>query len=217
MEETKLPKFSIIATDYELWVPRDAMRRGLQSIVDQKYKNYEVIVVHDGPKETPYEEEFDFSQFGDKVKFFNTPERMNNWGHSSRDLGMKNATGDYILHFNIDNFLYDDCLQMVAQKIIETETPVVIFTIKHFGYWQGQGKVPWLGLPPVWGRIDALQLVAKLSVWEDIGYWHDLTIDSDGHLYEEIANKYNFEHIAHILAENYESDAHSIESKKNDV
>ena len=199
-------KFTIIATDYEHWIPRDAMAAGIQSILDQTYKDYELLVIHDGPKEIPYEDEFNFSQFGDRVKFLNTPERMNNWGHSSRDLGLRNATGEYILHFNIDNYLYKDCLSILAQKIDKENVPVIIFTIKHFGHFQGRGEYPWTGLPPVWGRIDALQLVAKLSVWESIGYWHDLRKDSDGYLYEEITSKYTYDHIPQILAENHDSD-----------
>lgn len=210
-----MPKFTIIATDYEHWIPRDAMAAGIQSILEQTYQDYELLVIHDGPKKIPYEDEFDFSLFGGRVRFLNTPERMNNWGHSSRDLGLRNSTGEYIIHFNIDNYLYNDCLSMLAHKIDEEGVPVVIFTIKHFGQSQGRGEHPWIGLPPVWGRIDALQLVAHISVWESIGYWHDLRKDSDGYLYEEITSKYTYDHIPQILAENHDSD--TIGRKLNNV
>ena len=101
-----MPKFSIIATDYEFHTPRDDMRRGLWSIATQSFKDYELIIVHDGPKEKSYNDECDLSIFEKSPIIVNTPQRMNDFSHSSKDFGMRMATGEYILHFNINNILY---------------------------------------------------------------------------------------------------------------
>ena len=198
-----MPRFTIVAPDYEDWVPRHDMSEGIKSLAMQNFQDFELLVVHDGPKRVPYQQEADWSVFGDRVRFLNTSQRMNDWGHSSRDLGIRQSTGDYILNFNIDNHLRPYCLEYIDYKIKETETPVVIFSILHFGQAQEAGQTNFTGLPPKWGSIDALQLVARKSVWEEINFWHDRRRDSDGYLYEEIASKFHYEHIPHVLAENY--------------
>jgi glycosyltransferase involved in cell wall biosynthesis len=196
-----MSKFSIIAVDYENHVPRQGMMKGLNSLANQTFKDFELIVVHDGPKEIAYEEEFDFSVFKNKPIFLNTPERMNNWGHSGRDLGMRNASGDFFFHFNIDNLLYPDCLEKINNKLETTNALVVLFAILH--YKINNGTIPFYGLPPVYHNIDALQLVAHREIWKGLDYWYDLHEQGDSAIYQRICENYGWAYIDEVLAENY--------------
>lgn len=195
------PKFSIIAVDYDGHVPREGMDRGLRSLANQTFKDFELIIVHDGPKQKPYKDETDLSIFPSPPLLLEHTERVNDWGHTGRDSGMRQAKGDYILHFNIDNILYPDCLKIISDKIDETASPIVIFTIKH--YKINGGTQPFSGLPPVWCNIDALQLVAKREIWEEMNYWYDRHETSDGRIYEQMCKRYPYVHIGEVLAENY--------------
>lgn len=195
------PRFSIIAVDYELHVPRPGMKQGLHSLANQTFDDFELIIIHDGPKNIPYHEEFDLSVFKNEPIILNTPERMNDWGHSGRDMGMRLASGEYFFHFNIDNLLYKNCLETISNKIDETGTLVTIFSILH--YKINGGTVPFHGLPPKHCCIDAIQLVAHRSIWENIGYWYNKESTSDGIIYEKICNEYPWVHIDEVLAENY--------------
>jgi hypothetical protein len=42
-----------------------------------------------------------------------TEERKNDWGHSLRDIGIREAAGKYIIHLNADNTLYEHCLAIL--------------------------------------------------------------------------------------------------------
>jgi hypothetical protein len=200
----KRPKFSIIAVDYEFHVPRDGMRRGLQSLADQSFKDYELIICHDGPKAIPYEQEIDFNAMGLDPIIINTEDRMQDWGHWSRDKAMRMATGQYFFQFNIDNLMYPNCLQELSDHIDRTAALITIFHIKHF-------KVPWFpwavdrftGTPPIAKHIDAMQLVAHRRVWEEMGYWYDKSFCGDGFIYEEMCKKYPWAELPIILGENY--------------
>ena len=195
-----MPRFSIIVTDYEHHVPRDMAKRGLESLANQTFKDYELIIIHDGPKDIPYEEEFDLSVFSD-VRIMNTSVRMNNLGNSSRELGVRKARGDFILHFNIDNLLYDDCLETISNKIDKTKSEVIVFGIKHFK-WDG-GKNIFSGIPPIACNIDNLQLVASREVWQLVGANYNRGYISDSVIYERMCKVYPWVHINRVLAENY--------------
>jgi hypothetical protein len=213
------PRFSIIAVDYENHVSRSRMKDGLLSLANQTFKDFELIIVHDGPKNIPYEEEFDFNVFKNPPIFLNTLIRMDNWGHSSRDLGMRKANGEYFIHFNIDNIFYPEALTEIDNKIKENDSKIIIFTIIHHkinalkrGYTLSQYAEGWVpedkrylftGLPPVYCGIDAMQLVAHRDIWENVDYWYDLHEKSDSLIYSKFCKEYSFEHIEKVLGENF--------------
>jgi len=195
-----MPKFSIIAVDYEKTVPREEMIKGLISLATQTFKDFELVIVHDGPKEVPYEKEVDFYKLGLNPIILNTEKQMGQYGHNSRDLGMRHATGDYFIQFNINNMLYYNALEKISQKIDETNLPIIIFGIKHFKL---DPSVVFSGVPPVFRYIDALQLVGSRNIWEEVGYWYDKNDTSDGFIYEELCKKYPWVAIEECLGENY--------------
>lgn len=197
------PKFSIICVDYEKHVPRKGMTNGLNSLVNQTFKDFELIICHDGPKKIPYEQEFDFFKFKNPVLFINTEKRINDWGHSSRDLAMRKAIGEYFFQFNIDNFLYPNCLERLNEEIVRSKRLVNIFSIIHHKHYLGSSNFKFPGLPPIHDNIDAIQLVAHRIVWINQGYWYNKEKDSDGIIYENICKKYPYSHIDEILAENF--------------
>jgi len=128
-----MPKFSIIATDAENHVPREKMKQGVRSILDQTFDDYELLIIHDGPRENPFE-----LDLPDNAKLLETEQFYGiygldefyagfGWGHHSRDMGIKVAKGDYILHFNIDNILYPNPFQTISDGFVKTKADVFIF------------------------------------------------------------------------------------------
>lgn len=198
-----MKKFSIIAVDYEKHVPREGRHniyKGLQSIANQTFKDFELIICHDGPKEIPYEKEIDFKYLGLDPVIINTPQHMGNYGHHSRDYAMRQATGEYFVQFNIDNKLYPNALEKIAKKLDESEENVLIFAATH-AKWP---LVPLMyGVPPKEFGIDVINLVAHRDVWEDVGYWYNYTHNGDGIIYEAMCKKHKWTFIPECLGENY--------------
>lgn len=44
-----------------------------------------------------------------------TLRRHNDWGHSLRDQGIREARGDCTVHFKADNILYPEALETIAR------------------------------------------------------------------------------------------------------
>jgi len=194
------PKFSIIIVDCESHTPRDTAKRGVDSILSQTFRDFEVIFLHDGVKQKPYEREFDLSTLT-KVKTVYTNTRYKDWGHSLRNYGMRIADGEYILNFNIDNLLYPTCLEKINDCLEKDKVrkDIVIFTIIHHKH-----TVPILtGDPVMHAQIDCLQLVASREAWRSIGFWHSTDYDADGYLYMELCSQFKPFYINEILAENF--------------
>lgn len=194
------PRFSIIVVDCDSHTPREAAQRGVNSILAQTYRDFEVIFVHDGLKEVPYETEFDLTGL-EKLKTIYTKERFSDWGHTLRDHGLRIADGDYVLHFNIDNLLYPNCLERVNEFLEKDDIrkEMVIFTIIH----HKNEEELLTGNPVRFQHIDCLQVVASRNAWESIGFWHRNEYEADGYLYVELSSRYKPFYIEEILAENF--------------
>lgn len=175
--------FSIIVPHYQGTQTDSELDRCVRSIQQQKSDLYELLLYHDGPllRECDY-------------PITETATRHNDWGHSLRDQGMREAKGEYIIHVNADNILYPDVLDKLANVIEKSgHEPIYILELVMNGGRIQDGKMvrdgtknalavlP--GIPKV-GSIDAMQLVMKRDFWKAYGYWYDKSISSDGNMYE---------------------------------
>jgi hypothetical protein len=202
-----MPKFSIVATDYENHVPRDRMIEGIESLNNQTFKDFELLVVHDGPKNIPYSEEI--SKWPENTKFLNTEKhygvyensfgRKCGWGHHSRKLGINSASGEYIVNFNIDNLLNRDCLLELNNESERNNPDIMIFPIEYRGV---EKNYILKGLPPITYSIDLIQCVAKKTAWDSIGGFSIYSAEADGILIEKLTTKYQYSYIDKILGIN---------------
>ena len=217
-----MKRFAVIAVDYEHHVPRShnalesyefhtyhsnstSIHRGLKSLADQTFKDFNLIICHDGPKDVEYMDEgIDLNAMGLSGMIINTPIRNKNWGHSSRDYAMKNAyennLGEYYIQFNIDNEFFPNAFEEINRAIEENDEKVFTFPVHH---WKAMGGEVLLGTRPEVGYIDAMQLVAHRDVWKDINFWHNDHQISDGILYEEICSKNKWRHIPACMGHNF--------------
>ena len=216
------PLFSIIVVHFQGTVPHERFLRGIASLHAQTFRDFEILCYHDGPLLQP--------ELESPVPIHATPQRFNDFGHSLRDLGIREAAGEYIVHFNADNILYPDALQEIANEIarrprifgppperrVVDANDIIIFPIKMFGLqrvWQylvqfkNDPPPLWFeiltGNPPVKQNIDAMQLVMKRSLWLAEGGWSDKSEASDGNLYARFAEKYGYRTVGPVLGEHH--------------
>lgn len=105
-------KFSVIVPHYDKSITDATFCEGIQCLLDQTYKNFETLIYHDGPLSRPLP---DIYKKLPNHRVFVTQRRENNWGHGNRDRGIKQAEGEYIVHLNPDNLLYNNALEEIVK------------------------------------------------------------------------------------------------------
>jgi len=212
-----MPMFSIIVVHYQGAVPHQVFLRGLASIQAQTFRDFELLVYHDGPLLDPA------VQMPVPVRC--TAVRHNDFGHSLRDLGIREATGEYIVHTNADNVFYPHALAEIAREIrrpprahdsrvpIPDNPEVVIYPIAMFGFVRVNNLICrtrtddfftiLTGNPPMVGNIDCMQLVMRRDLWLAEGGWSDKHPESDGRMYQRFAQRYGYRTVGPVCGEHH--------------
>lgn len=103
-------KFSIIIPLYNV---EQYIVKCLDSIINQSYDNYEVIIINDGSKDNssllvqPYLKDKRFKEY----------KKKNGGLSSARNLGVKKAKGDYIIFIDSDDSIEHDYLKVVNKYL----------------------------------------------------------------------------------------------------
>lgn len=187
-------RFSIIAPHYDQSISDETFLEGMTSLSKSTFKDFEVRIYHDGPVNRPLP---DIDHLGLNYVFKQSKVRYNDWGHTLRDAGIREAKGDYIIHFNPDNLLYYDVLEEVAKF----DDDIIICPVELEGTYRLGGimkrtmdkndRVLLDGFPAVQKNIDAFQLIMKTSLWIKEGGWYDKSEMSDGLMYQKFCSKYD--------------------------
>jgi len=223
-------RFSIIIVDYDQSVKREYMQRAIRSIMQQTINrdSYEIILLHDGPKQNPYKNELDQSELNSIESIIISSHRYNDWGHSLRDIGIRQARGEFIIHLNADNLLYPTALERLShhadyeyppifdkQGNIKNKNDILIFSVFmkgvvfcNGGFSRRPGEedtysIILTGIPTKFRNIDCMQLVMKRDCWLNENGWHNKSRNSDGIMYPEFVQKYGARYIAEILGEHW--------------
>lgn len=116
-----MKKFSIIVTAYNVDEYIDACIKSVQS---QSYSNYELIIVDDCS--TDNGKTINKIKEYDNITFIQTPK--NSGAGGARNLGIKNATGDYIVFLDSDDALSSETVLENLNNTIGNDLPDIIYT-----------------------------------------------------------------------------------------
>ena len=97
------------------------------SIERQNYRNYEVIVVDDGSNE---ETKNYLKQYEDKYRIVH--HKTNSGIIVSRETGISNAKGDFIVYLDSDDILNDRALEILNDIIVKNSCDVIMFQTPRF-------------------------------------------------------------------------------------
>ena len=116
-----MPLFSIIVPVYKT---EQYLEKCIQSILEQNYNNFELILVDDGSPDRCPQICDAYQKRDDRIKVFH---KTNGGVSSARNLGLKVATGKYIWFVDSDDYIEKFSLQQLYENQKEQLADMYIF------------------------------------------------------------------------------------------
>ena len=101
----------------------------LNSIKNQTYKNFEVILVNDGSIDHSESICMDFVKVDTRFKYFT---KVNGGASSARNFGLDNVTGDYTTFIDADDWVDENHLEVLINNIKDNNSDMAVSSIKKF-------------------------------------------------------------------------------------
>jgi hypothetical protein len=176
------------------------------SLINQTYKNWELLLIHDGKNETGLSKIID--SIGDsRIKFIETENRLNQYGHPIRkwaleNLNTLNSDANYVVITNSDNHYVPHFCEYMLKGF---DNPEIIATycssfthayeshqpdgIYKYGVLQTKLQLGW---------IDCGMVMIKRNIAIETG-WDDMSHSSDWTYFNKILTKYGRNKWAKVL------------------
>ena len=103
------------------------LNRSIESIMNQTYNNIEIILVNDGSTDNSLEICTSYQEKDNRIKLIN---QANKGVSFARNKGIDEATGDYIMFIDSDDYVEKNMIEDMVSKITEDDIDLVISGIK---------------------------------------------------------------------------------------
>lgn len=175
-----MPKLSIIIPVYNV---EKYLQKCLESILNQDFKDLEVICVNDGSTDSSLEVLQEIKKNDARVVII---DKKNEGSGIARNLGLSASQGEYIYFIDSDDWLEDNVLGKIISKADELKTDILIFG--GLSYYNGKGqngaysknKLPKKYLNGVFSAKDVKKDIFKFpsTAWTKL-YRRDFLIKND--------------------------------------
>jgi len=108
------------------------LNRCIESILNQSYSNFEIIIVDDGSIDNSYNICLKFQEKDSRIRLFH---QKNKGASSARNYGLSKIEGDYVMFIDSDDFIELDMLSIFIDAVKETNADYIIasFYIDKYG------------------------------------------------------------------------------------
>jgi len=113
-------KISIIIPAYNA---SKLISRCLDSIINQTYKNIEIIIVNDGSTDNTASVLEQYSIIDNRIRIIT---QENKGCNTSRKAGYTKSTGEYLFNIDADDYLELNAIELLVKKAIETEADIIL-------------------------------------------------------------------------------------------
>ena len=124
-------KITVIVPVYNV---ESYLRKCLDSIIAQTYKNIEIVVVNDGSTDASAEICKEFVEIDHRIIYI---EQENAGLSAARNTGLENMSGDYVTFVDSDDWIEQDYVETLYQKITEYQADITVGNYYSFNESEG--------------------------------------------------------------------------------
>ena len=106
------------------------LRQCLDSIINQSYKNFEVLLINDGSVDDSATISKEYVEKDSRIRYF---EKENGGVSSARNLGLKNVKGNYITFVDSDDWVDENYLELLYYNIKQKNADIAVASHKIYG------------------------------------------------------------------------------------
>jgi glycosyltransferase involved in cell wall biosynthesis len=186
MTNPEAPVIHVVAVAFQKFGP---LKVFVQSWLNQTRDNWILTLIHDGPSD-----EFDSimeqyaRQAPDRIVYYCTANRFNDYGHSLRDMELRDARGDYVLLTNADNYFIPKAIEFINEVLVDHDPDVVMFDMVHSHDRPGGRNIPaysYFETRYEPGGIDVSAAIVRAALAQKAGF-RDKTHDGDASYFEDL-------------------------------
>lgn len=156
------PLFSIIIPVYN---SQKTIKRTLLSVLNQTFNNYEIVVVNDGSTDSTLKVLEEFSRYS-QVTVIN---QINAGVSAARNSGLQQASGEYVLFLDADDWVDDDFLMIFKQNLDAWSRESVDLIVGNLN----DGRVGKVSQSGFFSNEDIPYVLGELEMSDNIGYLHN--------------------------------------------
>lgn len=120
---------SLISIVIPVYNAEKYLEQCLNSIQNQTYKNFEVIMVNDGSKDDSETICMNFLRSDSRFRYL---KKANGGVSSARNLGLDNVKGDYITFIDADDWVDENYLDLLITTVKKNHSDIVVSSYKQF-------------------------------------------------------------------------------------
>ena len=149
------------------------VRRCFESVTNQTWKDFEVIVIDDGSMDKSGEICDEYAQKDTRFKVFH---QSNQWIGKTRLGGIKKAVGEYVVWADADDWLEPSLLERLVKCIREKKSDIVVYGAANVNNKVITSKILWKDLTIdgwrretiISGQSVVWNFMSKRSLYEDV-------------------------------------------------
>ncbi len=188
----------------------------LDSLLDQKNKNYEIIVVDDGSTD----DTFNLLKKYLINNNFSIYRIQNSERGAARNYGAKKAKGNYLNFFDSDDIALDNHISIATEKIVELDSPEVInlsYAYKYINNSLKKIQIEGLLNKKIFSKnfISCNSVFVRKNIFDNFLFSEnrDLSGSEDWHLWLRLSNKYKIYSFKDITSYIIDSDERSMKTQ----
>ena len=155
----------------------------VSSIMAQTVPNWKIHIIGDGSDEGIFDKVLQYCNGDDRVKFTNLPMRYNDWGFTPRNIGVEQATEEWVVTTGEDNYYVCSFVEEFL-SVVNEDTKFVYSDMIHNNF-----LYRYFDCQPVLTKIDVGCFMVKTELGKQMKYRTD-DYGADGMYVEEYINKF---------------------------